>query len=96
MKEGIKAKAHIYCFRLVILLSKSVQGEREGESENHQIWGYVLYGWSLFNKMFELETIMFTNNWINYDMKDIWSSQFFYENSERLQMLFYTKHWFSK
>ena len=44
-RDVVKAKAYIYCFYEVILLFKSVQ--RGGVSENHQIWAYVLYGWSL-------------------------------------------------
>ena len=35
-------------------------------------------------KIAESETVMFTNNWIDYDGKDIWSSQIFCENSEWL------------
>ena len=34
----------------------------------------------VFSKMVESETVMFTNNWTNYDVKDTGSSQFFCEN----------------
>ena len=49
-REGVEAKAQTYCFYDVNLLFKSVQGGGGvgGQvSENHQIWAYVLYGWSL-------------------------------------------------
>lgn len=46
--------------------------------------------------MVKSETVTFENILINHDVKDIRSLEFFFEKAEGLQMLFYTKHWFSK
>ena len=44
----------------------------------------------VFSRMVESEMVMFTNNWINYDVKDTWSSQFFCETqSDYKCSLFY-------
>lgn len=46
-KERVQAKAYIYCLYDVMLLFKKAQGTGgKGVSENHQIYAYVLYGWS--------------------------------------------------